>query len=124
MNNTIGRSELVLKYLGFLVTEYNMQFKAQEFDEYLGFHFMSYTYSFYNENGCFTIHHIPQRGETGWFVSKTISEDQYELLKKEIIQSLYVHEQTWIWRIGIKNLARSIRSQIARSGEFFGIKVR
>ena len=85
MNNTIGRSELVLKYLGFLVTEYNMQFKAQEFDEYLGFHFMSYTYSFYNENGCFTIHHIPQRGETGWFVSKTISEDQYELLKKEII---------------------------------------
>ena len=34
MNNRVGKSKEVLKHLGFLVTEYNMQFKAQAFEKY------------------------------------------------------------------------------------------
>ena len=123
MDNSIGRSKLVLKYLGFLLTEHNMQFKAQEFDEYLDFPFLCHTYSFYNENGCFTIHNVPQRDDTGWYVSKNISEDHYELLEKEIIQIYYVQSTCWLWRTQVKKLAASIRHQITTSGEFFGIKV-
>jgi hypothetical protein len=121
MDNSIGRSEIVLKHLGFLLTEYNMQFKAQKFNVY-GY-ISSYTYSFYNNNGCFTIRNIPQRDDTGWYVSGVFSEDENELLEKHIIQGLYIQGQYWLWGTGIKRLAASIRSQIAASGDFFGIKV-
>ena len=123
MDNLVGESKCVLKYLVFLVTEYNMQFTAQEFSEYLEFHFICYTYSFYNKNGCFTIHHIPQRGDTLWYVSKSFSEDHYELLEKRIWQRLYVQGSSWLFSTGIKKLAASIRSQITKSGAFFEIRV-
>ena len=124
MDTAIGKSKLVLKYLGFLVTEYNMRFEAREFNEYLGFHFWTYTYSFYNDNGCFTIHDIPQRDETMWYVSGSFSEDQYKLLEKKVIKVLYIREQFWFFRTGMKKLAASIRAQIAASGEMFGIRVK
>ena len=121
MDNSIGRSKLVLKYLGFLVTEHNMQFKVQKFNFFKNF--WSYNYSFYNENGCFTIRDIPQRDETHWYVSHAFSEDEAELKEREIIQPLYIQGPCWFWRTLIKKLAASIRYQITTSGEFFGIKV-
>ena len=121
MDNTIGNSKTVLKHMGFLLTEYNVQFKAQKFN-FFG-NFWSYTYSFYNENGCFTIRHIPQKDDTGWYVSDAFSEVEDELLQKHLIQGLYIQGPYWLWGTGIKRLAASIRSQIAASGDFFGIKV-
>lgn len=123
MDNSIPGTKIVIKHLGFLITEYNMRFKAQKFDEYIGLHLISYTYSFFNENGCFTIHHLPGRGENAWYVSKTFSEDQDELLEREVIQILYLQGQCWLFRTFIQRTAAAIRYQISNSNEFFGIQV-
>ena len=125
MNNRVGKSKEVLKHLGFLVKEYNMQFKAQAFEKYLGSNITCYTYSFYNSNGCFTMEDVALDG-IGLYVSKVFSENYEELFEQEIIQPLYPYLQgsCWLFRTFIKKLAKSIRYQIATSGEFFGVRIK
>lgn len=65
-----GKEKLIKKHLSFLINEYNMSFKYQCFNDYKGFKGPIDVYSFYNDNGCFTLHNIVQRGEWGWYVSK------------------------------------------------------
>lgn len=118
-----GESKNVLKYLGFLVDDYQMQFLFQSFDEYKGFCGPINTYSFYNNNGCFTLHQVVQRGEWGWYVSKELHKDQYALLETEISQNEYIRRGSVFARSSLKNLADIIDEQILVSKEFFGIKV-
>lgn len=123
VENYIGKTKILLKYLGFLVDIYQMDFKFQSFSEYLGFWGPIDTYSFYNEYGCFTLFHIVQKGELGWYTSKKIGTDLLELLKEEIIQTKYTQKNTYFFRQHIKVLSDVIRKQIDSSQEFFGIRV-
>ena len=119
-----GNTKLILKHLGFLTYEYGMEFIFQTFEEYFGFNGPIDTYSFYNKNGCFTIHNIVQRGEWGWFTSENFSKNQYKLLEKEINPNLYVSTKSWSYSRILKRLAFSIEEQIKNSGFMFGIKIR
>ena len=118
-----GDSKMVLKVLGFLCKEYRMEFRYQKFDEYLGFCGPINTYSFYNEQGCFTLHQVVQRGEWGWYVSSTVYTNLYELLDIEIRQSDYIPNSTFSYKKNLKMLAQVIRKQIENSQQFFGIEV-
>ncbi len=113
----------ILKHLGFLVEEYGMSFKTQSFDEYIGFCGPFNAYSFYNENGCFTVFHAVQRGEWGWYTSSAISSNLYDLLENEIIQRDYISPCGFSYKKMLKQLADVIRKQILTSKSFFEIEI-
>lgn len=117
-----GKTKLVLKYLGFL-KEHGMEFKFQSFSEYKGFSGPIDTYSFYNQNGCFTMHNIVQRNEWNWFVSKSFSENQYKLLEKEISQNLYITKRYWLYSRVLSELSNLLKFEILSTGAVFGIKL-
>ena len=49
-----GKTRKILAVLGFLLKEYNLQFKFQTFEMWYNFYGPMDTYSFYNEFGCLT----------------------------------------------------------------------
>lgn len=116
-------SKAVLKYLGFLISEYSFKYQIIIEPEYKGFYGPSETYSFYNDFGCFTLHHLAQRGEWGWYYSEKFSFNQTELLTNEIDASKYVKRQSFCYRSMLRKLAISIRDQIERTNSFFNIRI-
>jgi len=118
-----GESKTVLKFLGFLVNEYQMRYRFQSFDEYLGFNGPFNAYSFYNEQGCFTLFQAVQRGEWGWYISKKLHTNLLELLETEINQSEFIHRSVFSYKKSLKLLGDSIREQLEHSQQFFGIVV-
>ena len=114
--------KLVNKHLYFLVSDYGFNYKAQSFPEYHGFRTPIYTYSFYNVNGCFTIHYVTQRGELSFFISEKFSLDQYDLLKNEIHLVEYI-SPCYRKMTLFKRLAASVRNQIKNKDSFFGLLV-
>lgn len=119
-----GKTKLILKYLGFLVEKYNMRFSFQSFSNYIiGFAGPSDCYSFYNDYGCFTIHNFVQRGEWRLFRSLKFSNNQYELLDKEIYQRPYF-DRSYLTSSGwLKALAKVIHNEIEIKKSFFSIKL-
>ena len=118
-----GESKTVLKFLGFLVNEYQMRYRFQNFDEYLVLYGPINTYSFYNEKGCFTLLQIAQRGEWGWYISKKLHTNLPDLLEAEISQHDFIHQRTFSYKKTLKLLANTIREQLEHSKQFFGIVV-
>ena len=116
-----GKTRKILAVLGFLIREYNLQFKFQTFEMWHNFYGPMDTYSFYNELGCLTLHNAVQRGEWAIYKSEKFSENQYELMKCEICQSDYMTKNYWTFNGWIKGLAQVIKTQIDKEGDLFGI---
>lgn len=119
-----GKSKKILKYFGFLVEKYNMNFKFQTFPDYYGFPCQVDTYSFYNKNGCFTFHYIVSRDEWSWYRSKEISENQYDLLEKEIDQRDYLFKSYYLTNSWLRDLSLIVQKQVERSNSAFGIPLK
>ena len=119
-----GKTKLILKYFGFLVDECGMKFQFQSFSDYNGFYGPIDTYSFYNINGCFTFHHIVQRGEWGWYRSSKFSNNQYDLLEKEINQRDYLFRYYFFTSSWLKALSDIVKGQVKRSNSALGISLR
>lgn len=121
-----GKLKLVRKYLSFLENEYNMTFSFQSFNDFRGFVGPSDCYSFYNDNGCFTIHNLVQKDEWGIYVCDTFCKSQYSLLSQEINLADYDNisgigfflKSRWLNYLG-----KIIKKQIILENSFFGIKV-
>ncbi len=114
--------KLINKYLNFLVTDFNLSYKLQKFNEFKGFCGPVYAYSFYNDKGCFTIHYIAQRDEIGFYKSKNISPDQNLLMENEINLTEYISPAFRKSTI-FKRLSASIRNQIRNKKSFFGLYI-
>lgn len=113
----------IKKHLGFLTKEYGLNYIRQEFGDYMDFHGPAECFSFYNSDGCFTLHHLEQRGEWGWFYAPQFCKSQDGLLKTEIDQQQYIHGRVFGYRHMLRLLGKSIQRQITESGGFFGISV-
>lgn len=118
-----GKEKLIKKHLSFLINEYNMSFKYQCFNDYKGFKGPIDVYSFYNYNGCFTLHNIVQRGEWGWYVSKKISTNQFELIEKEIRQVDYLKKSYFLTSSWLKELCKILKEEASTNNTIFGIKL-
>lgn len=137
--------KIIIKNLFFLCSKYNMEYSCSTFENYLGTNFTLDTYNFYNENGCFSILNIEQRGDLNFACF-----DGIEFLKKYVeitFKCRHVYKidvetkESSIWRkhqkVGmIKNpffwwskkkifraLAEVIEAQIQKTGYFYGIKI-
>lgn len=117
------------KSLAFLVEEHNFQYKSNAFRELKGFQGPFYTYSFYNEHGCFTVLYTFQRNEIEYYVSKTYSKDKEVLLSKNISQQVFDElkqkrkKHSNLLKSNNTLIAEIVKEQIKANGEFWGIKV-
>jgi len=110
---------------------YGFEFKEQTFKNVYNSYFTVHTYSFYNEDGCFTIYNLPQRGEWDYFYSKKFSTVIDDLLASRL--DIY-NQKSEIWNKARKSwfytikrelnlLAKDINNQIQDKNEFYGIKI-
>ena len=127
-----------VKELMFLVEKYNLKFAEQTFKSTPFGNWITKTYSFYNDSGCFTISELLQRDEIDFYFSDNFSTVCPALKQKQ----LYVWDNNKIlqkhqkWIFGLKNpffwyskkkymkaLAEIIEVKISENKEFFGIKI-
>ena len=123
-----GITKKILTIFGFLIREYNLQFKFQTFDKYLYFCGPIDTYSFYNDFGCFTLHNVVQKGEWTMYKSAKFTEDQYKLMAQRIYEIDYSYMRNikkWCWTTTgwLKLLAQAIKEEIDKKGTMLGIRV-
>ena len=124
MKNDVTRnSELILRYLHFLIDDYGMKFAVQSFHQCNGFPGPIYVYSFYNENGCFSFHQIVQRDEWGWYTSKAFSGQQNELMEQEIVQKQYLNRSYVSLKNLMHDLSEKIKAEAVNKGSAFGIQL-
>jgi hypothetical protein len=122
------------KQFEFLVNDYGLKHSYQDFNNCYGGYWYVRTHSYYNENGCFTIYNLPQRGELAFYRSKEFS-DVLERLCERKIDVAYTGQEFLDKAEGnfplncgrdaiLKTLAEVVKKQIEKDGEFFGIKVK
>lgn len=116
-----GKEKIVLKYLGFLVDQYNMTYSFQTFPEYYGFYGPIDYYSFYNTHGCFTLQNIVQRDEWGWYIAKKFSNNQYLLLEKSINQTNYITKTVFTARGMLRKLSALLKEEALNNKTIFNI---
>lgn len=120
------------KKFKYLLNEYQFSYSKQVFSkDVTGFFYgPMIAYSFYNENGCFTIHHAVQRNEWDYYVGK-YSTNKSILLARCINEDIFKIEKQSRWS-SLANIFKSeftlisqyLHKQILDKGEFFGIKVK
>ena len=118
-----GKTKKILTVLGFLIEDYNLQFKFQTFEKWHDFYGPMDTYSFFNEFGCLTLHNAVQRGEWAIYIADRFSENQHELMKYEICQSDYMTKSYWTFSGWLKGFVQVIKTQIDKEGKIFGILI-
>lgn len=120
--------------LYFLTEEYDLRYQYQEFTNCFGGYWYVETFSFYNENGCFTFHYIPQRGEFDIYYSQEFFTEHKKLIERHINETDEFGENVWQeerklhkgvrgYALYFKVIAELIRRKIENNGEVFGIKV-
>ena len=125
----------------FLVKRYGFKHSYQEFPNGYDRNVFVITHSFYNDNGCFTIHYAAQICELSFFRSKRFGETLDQLTERNICAEVFSAEKDiWdkynklFWRIpnpffeyniskNLKALAEVIQAQIDKTGKFFGISI-
>ena len=119
-----------------IAKKYNCNYQYQVFDNCYGGHWLVYTYSIYNDSGCFTVHYLPQRLEVSFYYAAKFSNKLEMLCEKavnvyEIEKNIWAkHEKMWIfkkpffyWSFDkiMKALLEVIETSILKNNEFAGI---
>lgn len=128
----------IREQFAFLVDDYGFQYGEQKFENCWEGNWTVITYSFYNENGCFTIHTLPERGEVGFFCCDRFSSDR-ESLCARLVDIRTIEEDVWdkhscLWSIRnpffwysqrkvFAALAEVIRTHLSKHDDLFGIKL-
>lgn len=119
----------------FLTDDYNLSFRYQSFDNYLGSNATAETYSYYNDSGCVTFMNIAVIGEESWHYSPKISDKIEELTTKEIYleadggkilenaEKQFSFRYRTKLRIRIQAYKDVFEHEFAQKGELFGVKV-
>ncbi len=113
-----------------LIDKYGFKYEYNVFSSYHGFAGPFFSYSFYNEYGCFIILHAVQRNEIEYYVSKKYSNKQEILFEELISEQVFkilsrLRKNSLNWFKGDNVLLLDyIVGEIEKKGEFFGIKVK
>lgn len=138
----IYKDKNIEKAFEFLVRDYGLKYEYQAFFDAFndGRGWNIFTYSYYNESGCFTVHTLPQRGELDFYCSENFSTNYQNLYERNI--NIYIttleeeiwkkHSKIWIFnkpffwcstRRVTQAVADVLKVHIEKFGEFYGIKV-
>ncbi len=138
--------EIIKKNLDFLCVKYGMKYSSHIFENYLGKNASLDTYSYYNENGCFSVLSIEARGDLNFAYFNSIDflkmyvepefmgRHKYKINVFETEKGIWEqHEKIFFFKNPFfwwnKNrifraLAEVIEVQIVKTGQFYGIKVK
>ncbi|MBQ3215078.1 MAG: hypothetical protein IJB11_03060 [Oscillospiraceae bacterium] len=123
----------------FLIEDFKLEYRHQEFDKCYGGNWTVNTHSFYNESGCFTIYSLVQHGgELDFYYAPVFSTNLEELCDK-LVDISSIEKEVWkkhtkfgvfprpfFWlnnRKVLEALSEVLSAHINKHGEFFGIKV-
>jgi hypothetical protein len=122
------------KKFEFLVKDYNLRYSFQRFENYPFGNWSADMHSYYNDSGCLSICNLVQRGELDFYYAKKFSANIAELTEQSLVIDSVEQE---IWRkakkkflfeyrysLFLKTLAEVIETQINKTGQFYGIKVK
>lgn len=122
--------------LRFLVVKHGLHYAFQQMD--YGGGFVSSEHSYFNDNGCFTICSLEQRGELDFYYAKSFTNNR-KILHDKLVDVYSVEKSIWdkYGKIGIipnvffwcnhkkiiEVLAEVISHQICSTGTFFGVEI-
>ena len=123
---------------GFLMKDYGLIYKYQEFHNCYGGNWIVHTHSFYNDSGCFTIYNEIQRGIDFCYASKfsTKCEDLCErginvsLIEPQIWKKrerFWIIKNPFFWCSETKvltTLAEVLKEHLCKGNYLFGIQVK
>lgn len=124
--------------LNFLCEDFGLHYTFQRFEKHPFGNWCVDMYSFHNQNGCFSVYNLTQRDDIEFYYSSTFSNDIAKLMEKKIpIESVEKdiwdkHKKTGLFKLPFfwgsnkqifRALADVIKAQIAKTGQFFGLKV-
>ena len=114
---------LIHNYFDFLIDKYNMTFMANIYSEYRGFAGPVFVFSYFNRYGCLSVHYVAQKDELGIYSARNYSDNQYELLEREISTTLMGIHRVYTKRRLFLELSKHISKEAEISGTALGIKV-
>ena len=129
----------VEELFSFLVKDYGFVYREQDFQNCFGGKWFVKTYSFFNHNGCFTIHTLPQRGELDFYYSSHFCNTREGLCEKTLnvcsIEPKVWEQKTKLFGVNnpffwwsdnrvLSTLATALKLHLSKHDAFFGISVR
>lgn len=126
------------KLFDFLVKDYNLSYKYQEFTNCFGMGLLVRTHSFYNESGCLSIYEEVQFCSMSFYYASKFSTKLDDLLERGIDVTLIEPEIWnkrgkifnirnpffwWGYKRILKTFAEVLQAHLTKNNEFFGIQV-
>lgn len=114
---------LILFYFDFLVTVFSFAYRKTSFPDFMGFPGPICVYSFYNDNGCLSFHYIVQKDELGLYTADQYSDNQYQLLQREVSTSELCGRKVFTKRQLFSEISNQLRKEAEENGTVLGINV-
>ena len=114
---------LILFYFDFLVTDFSFAYRKTSFPDFMGFPGPICVYSFFNDNGCLSLHYIAQKDELGLYTADRYSDNQYQLLKREVSTSKLCGRKVFTKRQLFSEISNQLRKEAEENGTVLGINV-
>ena len=114
---------LILLYFDFLVTDFSFAYRKTSFPDFMGFPGPICVYSFYNDNGCLSFHYIVQKDELGLCTADQYSDNQYQLLQREVSTSELCCRSVFTKKQLFSEIANQLRKEAEENRTVLGIKV-
>ena len=114
---------LILFYFDFLVTDFSFAYRKTSFPDFMGFPGPICVYSFYNDNGCLSLHYIAQKDELGLYTADRYSDNQYQLLQREVSTTELCGRKVFTKRQLFSEISNQLRKEAEENGTVLGIEV-
>lgn len=114
---------LILFYFDFLVTDFSFAYRKTSFPDFMGFPGPICVYSFYNDNGCLSLHYIAQKDELGLYTADRYSDNQYQLLQREVSTSELCGRRVFTKKQLFSEISKQLRKEAMENGTILGIEV-
>lgn len=114
---------LILFYFDFLVTDFSFAYRKTSFPDFMGFPGPICVYSFYNDNGCLSLHYIAQKDELGLFTADQYSDHQSDLMTCEVSTAKLCGHKVFTKKQLFSEISSQLRKEAAEAGTVLGIKV-
>ena len=114
---------LILFYFDFLVTDFSFAYRKTSFPDFMGFPGPICVYSFYNDNGCLSLHYIAQKDELGLYTADRYSDNQYQLLQRAVSTSELCGRKVFTKKQLFSDISKQLRREAKENGTVLGIEV-
>lgn len=114
---------LILFSFDFLVMDFSFAYRKTSFPDFMGFPGPICVYSFYNDNGCLSFHYIVQKDELGLYTADQYSDNQYQLLQREVSTSELCGRKVFTKRQLFSEISNQLRKEAEENGTVLGINV-